>query len=85
MIALAGNELPARGLDFLPPSRRVVQHAVHGQERHDSQHLLGAGEVRREEKRLQAQREGVGRVRDLVLPTPQRGHDFFFLDSNSSN
>lgn len=46
MVPLAGGELLARGEHVFPPCGGVVEDAVHRQQGHDAQHLLGAGELR---------------------------------------
>lgn len=46
VVSFTGHELLAHREHLVPPGRRVVQHGVHGQQRHDAQNLLRAREVR---------------------------------------
>lgn len=52
VVSFTGGELLAHSEHLLPPCRGVVKHAVHRQQGHDAQHLLGAGELRRQQDGL---------------------------------
>lgn len=45
VVPLTGDELLAHSEHLFPPSGGVVKHAVHRQQGHDAQDLLGAGEL----------------------------------------
>ena len=63
VVSLAGGELPARGEHLVAAGRRVVQHRVRREQRHDGQHLLRAREVWGQQDGLnRTQTQGQGRV-----------------------
>ena len=70
VVSLTGGELPACGEHLVAARRRVVQHRVHREQRHDAQHLLRAGEVWGQQdglNRTGTQSEGRARSRVLLL------------------
>lgn len=45
VVSFTGGELLAHSLHLFPPCRGVIKHAVHWEQGHDAQDLLGAGEL----------------------------------------